>query len=135
MPELGSGVCNILLDCVMASGATAHLAFTPVAGALVERAAVHAHGDTWYLHLPSGGIDAGGRLRHVQAGEVVEDVSGPELSGTDERFVLEGFYGENASFFDDIRAGRRPVDDLRSTRQSVAAAQCIRERRAEYGAT
>ncbi len=38
MPELGRGVANILVDAVMTSGATAHLAFCPVAGVLVERA-------------------------------------------------------------------------------------------------
>jgi hypothetical protein len=70
----------------------------------------------------------------VQKGDVVEKVTGPELSGTDEIFVLEGFYGENASFFDDIRAGRRPVDDLRSTRQSVEVAEHIRARSSEYRA-
>jgi myo-inositol 2-dehydrogenase/D-chiro-inositol 1-dehydrogenase len=132
MPELGPGVCNIFMDCVMQSGATAHLAFCPMAGSVIERATVHAHDHTWYMHLPTTGLDGTGLLRHVEKGRIAGEQTGPQLSGTDEEFVLEGFYGENASFFDDIRAGRRPVDDLRSTRQSVEVAQCIRERRGEY---
>jgi predicted dehydrogenase len=135
MPDVGPGVCNIFMDCVMDSRATAHLAFCPVAGSVVERATVHAQDHTWYLHLPTTGLDGTGLLRHVQKGRIAKERTGPDVSGTEEEFVLEGFYGENAAFFDDIRAGRRPVDDLRSTRQSVEVAQCIRERRAEYSAS
>ncbi|MCK4375431.1 MAG: Gfo/Idh/MocA family oxidoreductase, partial [Candidatus Brocadiae bacterium] len=133
LPHLGPTVCNIFMDCTFESGATAHLSFCPVAGAVVERATVHALDNTFLLDFPSGsGSDGPGRLRHFGKGELKLDVTGTELTVGAEPFELEGFYGENASFFDDVRAGRHPAGDLPSARQSVEIAQCIRERGAEY---
>ncbi len=51
-PTLGPGVANIFMDAVMASGATAHLAFCPNAGVVVERAKVHAGGHSLFLQVP-----------------------------------------------------------------------------------
>lgn len=39
---------------------------------------------------------------------------------------------ENASFFDNIIAGIKPVHDLTTALQSVEVAECIRSRRSEY---
>jgi len=135
MPELGPGVCNIFMDCTFESGATGHLSFCPVAGIDVERATLHAVDHTLLLHHPTyRGIDLGGRLLHVHKGEVKRDVKAADVSELAEPFALEGFYGENASFFDDIRAGRRPAGDLRSARQSLEIAQCISAKQEEYPA-
>ena len=133
LPDLGPGVRNIFMDCVFESGATGHLSFCPVAGTDVERATLHALDHTFILHHPTHrGLDGAGRLLHVHKGEVEVDVTAPELSEIGEPFELDGFYGENASFFDDIRSGRRPVGDLKSARQSVEVAQYMSERREEY---
>ncbi|NLW49989.1 MAG: Gfo/Idh/MocA family oxidoreductase [Candidatus Brocadiaceae bacterium] len=134
MPELGPGVANIFMDCTFKSGATGHLSFCPVAGMTVERAQLHALDHTIVLHHPVSGSDVEGRLVHFRTREPVHDVTATKLAGTDEAFVLDGFFGENASFFDDIRAGRRPVGDLRSARQSLKIAQCMSARRDEYTA-
>ena len=133
LPDLGPGVCNTFMDCTFESGATGHLSFCPVAGVAVERATVHALDHTFMLHHPTwGGLDGAGRLLHVHKGEVKVDVVGSDVAELGERFELEGFYGENASFFDDIRAGWRPAGDLKSARQSLEVAQYMGERRAEY---
>jgi predicted dehydrogenase len=133
MPEIGPGVCNILLDAVMESGTTAHLSFCPVAGRVVERATIHAQDHTFLAHMAEG-LDGTGMLRHVERGGIVLEAPGAEVADSDEGFVLEGFYGENASFFEDVREGRKPVDDLRSALQSAEVAEHIRGRQAEYRA-
>jgi predicted dehydrogenase len=129
-PELGPNSANISMACTLTSGATAQLNFHPVSGVVTERATVHAHDHTFFLGIPVwNGFDAPGRVQHLHKGTLMEDESGPDVSGSSEGFILNGFYGENESFFDDLRAGRRPGRDLRSARQSVEVAQCIRERR------
>jgi myo-inositol 2-dehydrogenase/D-chiro-inositol 1-dehydrogenase len=136
LPDLGPGVANILMACTFESGATGHLNFLPVTGMLVERGTVYAHDHTFVLHVPQspGGVDFPGRVQHFEKGELKMERAGPDVSGGDEHFVLNGVYGENESFFEDIRNGRRPEYDLKTARQSVEVAQCVRERRTEYQA-
>jgi len=86
------------------------------------------------LHLPIWfAYDAPGLVVHVRKGEIVEQKTGPEVSSGTEDFVLNGFYGENTSFFNDLRMGRSPKGDIESGRQSVEIAQMIRERKSIYG--
>jgi len=135
LEELGRGVADILVDAVMASGATAQLAFTPVAGVLVERAAAHAHGHSLYLEVPMwDGVDSPGRLRHYEGGRLAEEVTGDRCGDGTALFELGGFYGETAAFLDALQEGRAPAPDLRASRQSVEIAERIRERRDEYRA-
>ena len=130
MPELGSGVANTFVDATMTSGATAHLAFCPVAGVVVERAVVHARGHSFYLHVPMwGGADSPGRLQHFEGGRLVEDLDGATVGDGTALFELGGFYRETAAFLDALEAGRAPSPGLRDTRQSVEVAAHIRARR------
>jgi predicted dehydrogenase len=133
LPELGPGVADIFVDAVMTSGATAHLAFCPVAGVLVERAAAHAHGHTLFLHVPMwGGVDSPGRLWHFEGGKLRADLGGDLVGDGTALFELGGFYGETAAFLDAVAEGGEPSPSLRESRQSVEIAQQIRERRSEY---
>jgi predicted dehydrogenase len=135
MPELGRGVANILVDAVMTSGVTAHLAFCPVAGVLVERATAHARGHSLFLHLPMwSGVDSPGRLWHFAGGELVADLSGEQVGDGTALFELGGFYRETAAFLEAVTEGRAPAPGLRESRQSVAIAEHIRARRVEYRA-
>jgi myo-inositol 2-dehydrogenase / D-chiro-inositol 1-dehydrogenase len=132
-PDLGPGVANILVDAVMASGATAQLAFCPVAGVLVERATAHAHGHTLFLHVPMwSGVDSPGRLWHFVGGKLVADLGGDRVGDGTALFELGGFYRETVAFLDDLGAGRAPSPSLRESRQSVEIAEHIRDRRREY---
>lgn len=134
-PTLGPTTSNIFLRCVMCSGVTANLNFLPVSGMTAERATVHALDNLLYIEIPSWrALDGQGRLRHVRSNELVKDAGGSDLFGEQQEFEMAGFYGENAAFFDDIRAGIRPFGDLPSARQSVEVMQCLRERRREYPA-
>jgi predicted dehydrogenase len=128
-----SKATNFYLDSTLACGATARLSFLPLSGVVLECATVHLVDQVFFLNLPLGaGIDAGGRLEWVQKGQVVRTLSGADLGKGGQSppgdFELNGFWDEDASFFDDIRAGRRPACDLRHTRQSVEIAQALRER-------
>jgi len=135
LPELGPGVADIFVDAVMTTGATAHVAFCPVAGALVERATAHAPGHTLFAHVPMwGGPDSPGRLWHFAGGTLAADIRGDQIGDGPALFELGGFYGETAAFLDALAQGRPPSPSLRESRQSVAIAQSIRERCAEYGA-
>ncbi len=129
MPELGRGVANILVDAVMTSGATAHLAFCPVAGVLVERATTHAHGHTLSLHVPMwNGVDAPGRLWHFAGGKLAAELTGDRVGDGTALFELGGFYRETVAFLDDVEARRTPAPSLRESRQSVAIAEHVRLR-------
>ena len=135
MPELGGGVANILVDAVMTNGATAHLAFCPVAGVMVERAAAHAHGQSLYLHVPMwSGVDSPGRLWHFTGGTLAAESSGDQVGDGTALFELGGFYRETVAFLDCVATGRAPSPGLRESRQSVEIAQRIRERCPEYRA-
>jgi predicted dehydrogenase len=133
LPELGPGVADILVDALMTTGATAHLAFCPVAGVLVERVTAHAHGHSFFLHVPMwSGVDAPGRLWHFAGGKLAADVGGDQAGDGTALFELGGFYGETVAFLDAVAAGREPSPSLRQSRQSVEIAHRIRERRSEY---
>jgi predicted dehydrogenase len=126
-----AGVVDIFVDAELASGATAHLAFCPVAGAVLERATVHARDHTLFVRIPMwGGPDAPGRLEHFERGRIAAEIAGEP----DEAFVLGGFYGEYEAFLGDLAAGRTPSPGLVESRQSVAVADCIRRRESEYRA-
>jgi myo-inositol 2-dehydrogenase/D-chiro-inositol 1-dehydrogenase len=130
LPELGAGVANIFMDAVLAAGATAHLAFCPVSGVVVERAEAHAHGHTFFVEVPMwGAFDSPGRLQHLSGGVLREDLRG---DATRASFEQGGFFDETAAFLDALRAKRAPSPDLGAVRQSMAVAEAIRERRSEY---
>ena len=133
LPELGPGVANIFMDAVLASGATAHLSFCPVAGVVVERAELHAFDHTLFLEVPMwAAFDAPGpaaapRARTCCARRCAATRASPP-------FEQGGFYAELEAFLDDLGAGRRPAPDLRAVRQSVAVAEAVRARQPEYRA-
>ncbi|HVO09382.1 MAG TPA: Gfo/Idh/MocA family oxidoreductase [Vicinamibacteria bacterium] len=135
LPELGRGVANTFVDAVMANGATAHLAFCPVAGVLVERATVHAGDSSFTLHVPMwGGVDSPGRLWQFTSGTLAAELGGEQLGDGTALFELGGFFRETVAFLDAVAAGRPPSPSLREARQSVAIAEHVRHRKATFQA-
>lgn len=133
LPHIGPGVANIFMSCTFISGATACFNISPVCGVSIERVTVNTQDNTFFLHTPFWSqYDHPGKLVHLMKNQVIVDATGKEVSDGDDAFEYMGFYYENASFFDDIRAGRKPVCDLKSTVQSVEVAECIRNRMPEY---
>jgi myo-inositol 2-dehydrogenase/D-chiro-inositol 1-dehydrogenase len=131
-PQLGPGVANIYMHCEFGSGATAHINLCPVSGTVIERATVNAYNHTFFVHIPWGSMDASGRLLHIFKDQIQLDITGSELSASDDMFLLNGFYEENAAFFDNLRAGIKPAGDIASGLQSVEIADSIRKRKREY---
>ena len=72
----------------------------------------------------------GAELLHVHRGEVVLRLRGadPGLKLGPPASLDNGFYHENAAFFDTIRAGQRPVGDVASGLQAVEIADAVRQR-------
>jgi len=129
LPALGTGVANIFVDATLASGATAHLSFCPVAGVVVERACVHVFGHTLHLEVPMwAGFDAPGRLLHLERGALVEELRGEAADA----FVQGGFAAEVAAFLDGVRDGRALAPGLAESRQSLELAEVLRARREEF---
>jgi predicted dehydrogenase len=132
-PELGPNVTNIFMDCCFESGATAQLSFCPVTGAAFEHITVNTLGKTYILKMPILGTeDFPGSLTVYEENRQSLRIDGKEFSGTDEMFVLSGFYDENASFFDAIKSGARPSGNVASSLQSVEIADCIRKRKGSW---
>ncbi len=133
VPRTRPAAVNVFMDCTFLSGVTAQISFLPVSGAVIERAILHSLDQIFFLNLPVwNGFDTPGSLVQIVKGTVVSEVSGPEAAGSEEDFILNGFYAENAAFFEDIRSGRLPPGNIESGRQSVEIAQMIRERKTEY---
>lgn len=133
LPAFGPTVANFFLHAEMDSGATASLNFLPMTGEVIERITLYTEDQTFALHLPlSNSLDLPGRLQHIERNVRKLDVLCEITSRGGEMFEANGFYDENAAFFDAVRKGVRPVGDLRNARQSVEIAQYLRERRSEY---
>ncbi len=130
---LGENVVNIFMFCEFESGATAHLSFCPINGAIMERIKVLANDNLFLLNLPVwGGIDSQGSLIHLVKKQVVKEITGDELVNPRDLFDANGFYGENKAFFDGLKSGKKMDHHITTTLQSVEIAHCIRERREEY---
>ena len=134
MPELGRGVANILVDAVMASGATAHLAFCPVAGVLVERATAHAHGHT--LFAPRADVERRRLARPALALRRREPRRRPRAATRWATAPLSSSWAASTArrspSSTPSRPAARPSPSLRESRQSVAIAEQVRHRAAEY---
>ena len=134
LPELGKGVANILVDASMTSGATAHLAFCPVAGVLVERATAHAHGHSLFLHVPMwSGVDSPGRLWHFAGGALVAELGGDAGGRRHRAFRVGRLLPRDGRLPRRARSGRAPSPSLRESRQSVEIAERIRQRARSTG--
>ena len=118
----------------MTDGALAQLSFCPMGGAVTERVAAHVHDHTFLLELPVwGGSDVPGRLLHMVGDKLVRTLDGTTAADGDTSMgVTNGFFAEEAAFFDALREGRTPGDPVESARQSVEGASCISRRETHY---
>lgn len=80
------------------------------------------------FHGVNGSLDGDGEIVVAREGEVVIR----EAAHKTDAFIANGFYGENQNFFDCIRNGVRPVDDIASGLQAVEIADCIRQKKTCY---
>jgi len=114
----------------MESGVTAQLHFCPVTGVVVERAVVNTLDYSFFLDVPVwDSIDQPGRLTAYSKSEKTIDISGDALLTTSSDFEKYGFYGEDKTFLDAVRDGRKTKPDLENGLQTVKIIDCIRQKK------
>jgi predicted dehydrogenase len=118
---------DIFMNCVMENGIIVNVSICPNTGVNIERIKVNSLGNNYFLDLMGNELNPEGRLIHISDGKIVCDIK-----DEGERFEREGFYAENATFFDAILRGKKPIDELATTLQSVEVQQYMSERRAVY---
>jgi predicted dehydrogenase len=111
------------------NGVIVHLDFLPVANVDTERLEINTDRGMFCLRLPiwENCYDGQGELTHI-----VDNRLALRLSEAGEGYVLGGFYGENAGFFDDLRNNKKPEGDIASGLQSVDVADYLRRRENTY---
>ena len=133
MPEAGNGCADFFLQGEFCSGAFAQLRFCPVTGVRFERITVNTADSTFLALLPYGdSCDSPGKFLHYKNDKLVREITGEEICGSTEIYMTNGFYMEDAAFFDAVKAGRQPESNLQSGLQSVEIADCIRRREKKY---
>ena len=133
MPDLGPDTTNFSLACELACGQTAQLNFFPVSGETLECYTVFARDNLLSASIAMG-PDAPGHFHHSRSGHNVRDVDAAGLSQRQENYFLNGFYAEDAAFFDAVQNGGQPAPGFAECRQSIEIMQCLRQRAAEYRA-
>ena len=118
---------DIHMACETQSGAVVNISVCPVTGMIKEGATVICRDKIFDLDLLGNPLNPTGRLIAIEKNDITVDISGDA-----EPFVREGFYIENKTFFDDIIAGRQPTGGVDTAFQSVALAECVRERAREF---
>ncbi|WP_138750897.1 Gfo/Idh/MocA family protein [Paenibacillus sinopodophylli] len=136
LPHLGADVTNVALEGEFLSGVTFSLNYYPAAGAVYERAQISGEGVSLRMKLPFWtSHDSPGSLELWSNNECTANWKGEAVAGSDEAYIINGFYEENAGFFDDIRAGRKPVGGIASAIQTVEVAEAVYRRAAQYVGT
>ena len=131
LPDQGPNTVNFTLNCEMAGGQSAQLNFYPVSGEALERYTVYAVDNLLSANI-SGGADTPGRFHYSRKGQTLRDVDVVELSQRQESYLLDGFYDEDAAFFDTVQNGVQPSPDFSECRQSVEIMQRLRQRAGEF---
>lgn len=146
-PRLGeSGLPAFILSGHFQAGPTVHMTFQPLSGLASERSVIYTRDATFDLRL-NHALDAPGQLLQYEHNQVVlalnaaelcglgPQISGKTLNAADFRSVdyrLSGFYGEDAAFFEAVRANRQPEHTFLSARQSVAVMESLRNRASHF---
>ncbi|WP_158629922.1 Gfo/Idh/MocA family protein [Cohnella sp. AR92] len=132
LAHLGGNVVNVSLAGELEGGVTFALNYFPVSGAVMERAVLMSEDETLLARLPfwtSG--DSPGEAERYRGNERIERWLGDEDGAEDD--IVNGFYAENASFLDHLRAGTRPEHDAASAVQSVELAEAVLRRESRFG--
>ena len=127
-------VPDITLECAFASGCTARVCFRPASGIEIERIVLTGTGRTVVAELPGWEPeDPPGRIMDSGKGRPRIDVDGASLLTSPEPCEKLGFYGENAGFFDSLRARAVPGGGVEDSLQTVEVAAGLRSRAAFIG--
>ena len=129
-PQLGGTASNIYMHCTFESGSTAQLCFCPLGGINTEQMTINVLDNTFILDM--GYYTKGTLKQYTNNTTVVLDIKGEDLFTSDRVYDYSGYYHENEDFFNDIRDGRKPKGDIKSSIQSMEVTCCIADRKASY---
>ncbi|MHA1716238.1 MAG: Gfo/Idh/MocA family protein [Promethearchaeota archaeon] len=136
IPEMNNSFENYYLDGLMKSGIKVSINFIVNAGLMVERCLIQAHDETVFCNLPVwGGIDVPGNIQIYRNSKIAVEIGGAELlSHIDEPEEPHymGFYEQLRTGFEDIRAGKRPENDLSKFQQSLEIAHAMHLKKQNY---
>lgn len=134
-PQDSAFVPNIVLNCEFSDGAMGRITFSPASGRNAERCIMQSTNQMIYASLPCpgmpGSVNGAGTILVAENNQITLR----ENAWEEEFFISNGFYDENAHFFDCIRSGVRPQDDIASGLQAVEIADCIRKGASSYTAS
>ncbi len=118
---------DLFLDCTLASGATARISCCPASGVEMERVTVSAKDLTVVAELPGWEPpDPPGGITRYESHRPGQRLSEEEIDPARMPFERLGFHDENASFFDELRAGVRPGGGVEEAMQVVQIAEAVR---------
>ena len=133
LPEAGEEVANIYLNGTTESGTVVQHSLVPMGGTVSERISVNTDAATYFVELPFWkNYDSPGSLVRIVGAEATHRISGDSLVFSTEMFEESGFYEENRSFFEHLRAGGAVKNDTADGMQAVEIADCIRKRIRHY---
>jgi myo-inositol 2-dehydrogenase / D-chiro-inositol 1-dehydrogenase len=127
-PEIGPGVADIVMEGCCESGAQIRLNIQPLAGVVLERASIHALGQSLMVELPMWGTKPVGSLRYWREDSLELEM---KTGGSDQEetlFEQSGFFAENQAFFDAVQEGRTPSPSVKESWQPVVLMEAIRNR-------
>ncbi|MFF2908486.1 Gfo/Idh/MocA family protein [Paenibacillus sp. NPDC057934] len=136
LPHLGAGVTNVALEGEFLSGITFSLNYYPVAGAVYERVEVSGEGVSLRLKLPFWtSHDSPGSAELWSSNHRTASWAGAAIAGSEEPYVVNGFYEENAGFFNELRTGLQTTGGITTAIQSVEVAEAVSRRATHYART
>ena len=128
-PQKGKNVANYYIYAAFENQTTAFTRILVDTGEVRERAEVHVEKDIIIADSAFANNPAGtGNIRLISDSQIKLDMSGEELTGSDQHYVLNGFYGEHEYFYSCIKNNVRPKDDVFTSIQSVEICEAIRNR-------
>jgi myo-inositol 2-dehydrogenase / D-chiro-inositol 1-dehydrogenase len=125
---------NYQLHGIFLSGASFHITICPSTGISIERATLYCTDHTFFLSH-NNGPDAPGRIQYYLKDQFKFEVDAATFCNRRENYYLNGFYHEDAEFFDLVRTGSHAAHDFRSAYQSVALMQALRERKPTFSSS
>jgi predicted dehydrogenase len=133
LPGAGKNVMNIHVFGEMKSGCTASLNFYPVSGAVVERMIINTGDFTFFVSIPVwDSIDSPGKIISVEKNEIITELSLNDNRQNVDKVQQFGFYGENITFFDAVRSGKKLSPDIRQSLQTAELMECMRKKIRTY---
>jgi predicted dehydrogenase len=126
-----SVVTNIVMEGMCESGTEVRLNILPVAGLVLERASIHARGQSLLLEIALRGDRQEGSLHYWRRDKLeVELTVGGGDQSSEAAFEQNGFHAENEAFFDAVRRQEQMEGRVQDCGPQILLTEAIRNRAA-----